>query len=185
MEKILNEIKSITEATSNAVIGIDGFCASGKTTLADSIAKETGAQVIHMDDFFLPVDMRTDTRFSQPGGNIHYERFIQEVVQGIKNGKAFDYKVFNCKVCDYTETKTVYPDKPIIIEGAYAFHPAIPDIYDLKIFIKTEYNTQLKRILERNGADSLEIFKSKWIPLETQYFSTFSIEKYCDIVVET
>ncbi len=185
MEQTINTIKNLISGNNKAVIGIDGFCASGKTTLTDAIAKETGAQVIHMDDFFLPVEMRTEARLSQAGGNIHYERFIKEVTEGIKSNKPFDYRVFNCKVCDYTQEKTVYPDKPIIIEGTYAFHPAIPDIYDLKIFVKTDFCTQLERILKRNGADSLEVFKSKWIPFENRYFKEFSIEQECDIVFET
>lgn len=185
MEKILNTIKKTIAENNKAVIGIDGFCASGKTTLAYAIAKETGAQIIHTDDFFLPVEMRTDSRLSQAGGNIHYERFISEVAEGIKSGIPFDYRVFSCKECSYTRTKTVYPERPVIIEGAYSFHPAIPDIYDLKIFVKTDYNTQLERIFKRNGADSLEMFKSKWIPFENRYFAEFNIESECDIVFET
>ncbi len=185
MKQIINAIKSIISENNEAVIGIDGYCASGKTTLADAIAKETGAQVIHMDDFFLPVEMRTEERLSEAGGNIHYERFMEEVVEGIKNNKVFDYRVFSCKICDYTQIKTVCADKPIIIEGAYACHPKIPDIYDFKIFVRTDPDTQLKRILERNGIDALEAFKTKWIPFENRYFNEFSIESECDIIIET
>lgn len=178
IQKIISEKKS-------AVIGIDGCCASGKTTLANELAAEFGATVIHMDDFFLPPEMRTAERLSQAGGNVHYERFIEEVANGITSGRNYSYRVFSCKEGRFIKTVDVEAGKPIIIEGAYAFHPEIPDVFDLRIFLKTDRETQLKRILARNGADMLEVFKSKWIPLENRYFDAFDIENNCDVVINT
>ena len=178
-------IQKLISQNKSAVIGIDGCCASGKTTLSLALAKEFDATVIHMDDFFLPHEMRSAERLSQAGGNVHYERFIEEVVNGIKSGKDFSYRVFSCKECRFTKTVCVKSGKPIIIEGAYAFSPKIPNVFDLRIFLKTDYETQLNRILERNGAEALEVFKSKWIPFENNYFSAFNIEKNCDVVINT
>ena len=48
------------------VLALDGFCASGKTTLAALIAERYGARVIHTDDFYLPRDMRNDARYAEP-----------------------------------------------------------------------------------------------------------------------
>ena len=184
MEILLKEIDMLLSRKTNAVIGIDGYCASGKTTLANFIAEKTDAQIIHMDDFFLPFDMRTQERLSQTGGNIHYERFNAEVVSGLKNGAEFVYRAFSCRYGDFIGTKTVSPDKPVIIEGSYAFHPEIKAAYDLKIFMKADYETRLERILRRNGADALEVFKSKWIPLENRYFDEFNIKEKSDIIIK-
>ncbi|MBQ8763469.1 MAG: uridine kinase [Clostridia bacterium] len=183
MENLLNEIENLISRKPNAVIGIDGYCASGKTTLAVQLAQKIGAQVIHMDDFFLPYEMRTEERLSETGGNVHYERFSSEVISGLESGTAFSYGVFNCKQGRITETKEILPDKSIIIEGSYAFHPKINDVYDLKIFVKAGYETRLKRIFERNGKETLEIFKAKWIPLENRYFDEFEIENQCDVII--
>lgn len=180
MKQIIQKLISEKKA---AVIGIDGCCASGKTTLANELAKEFGACVIHMDDFFLPPEMRTAERLSQAGGNVHYERFAQEVANGIKSSKSFSYRVFSCKEGCFTKTVCIEAGKPIIIEGAYAFSPKFPNVYDLRIFLKTDRETQLKRILERNGEQALEVFKTKWIPLENKYFAAFDIEAQCDIVI--
>ena len=35
------------------IVGIDGCCASGKTTLADKLSRSFDCNVFHMDDFFL------------------------------------------------------------------------------------------------------------------------------------
>lgn len=184
MKKLLKIVSSILKEKPNAIIGIDGYCASGKTTLAVNFAEKFSAQIIHMDDFFLPPDMRTEQRLSQTGGNVHYERFNTEVVSGLENGVEFVYRAFSCKHGSFTESKKVSPDMPVIIEGSYALHPNINLNYDLKIFLKADYETRLARILERNGAEALEVFKEKWIPLENKYFDEFGIEEKCDIVIK-
>lgn len=65
------------------ILGIDGPCGSGKTTLANHIANLYDVDVIHLDDFFLPLELRTSSRLSEIGGNVHYERFYTQVIQGI------------------------------------------------------------------------------------------------------
>ena len=185
MKEIIDKAKQILSEKNRIIIAIDGYCASGKTTLAAHLTEVFDAQVIHMDDFFLTPDMRTEKRLSQAGGNVHYERFCNEVVTGIKSGKSFKYNIYSCCTGDYRESAIIMPDKNIIIEGSYSLHPEIPDIYDLKIFLETDYETQIERILLRNGEDALETFKSKWIPLENRYFEEFKIKEKCDITIKT
>ncbi len=184
MEQLFERIKKIISEKPCAVIGIDGRCASGKTTLASVIAEKFDAQIIHMDDFFLPYDMRTEQRLSETGGNVHYERFNDEVASELKKGTEFVYRAFSCKYGTYDRVNSIMPYKPVIIEGAYAFHPEINLTYDLKIFVQADFETRLHRILERNGAQALEIFKSKWIPLEDKYFDEFRIEEKSDIIIK-
>lgn len=184
MEKLIKTIEEIIYLKGRVILAIDGCCASGKTTLANQLAERFDAQVIHMDDFFLPVHMRTEQRLSQAGSNVHYERFCDEVAAGIRSGKPFSYDIYSCKTGTVSESEIISPDKSLIIEGAYSMHPEIPDIYDFKIFLETNSETQLKRILSRNGSDALEIFKSKWIPFENRYFEEFNIKEKCDIVLK-
>ena len=181
---MINKIKELLLTKQNPVVAIDGSCASGKTTLAASLANQLGMQVINMDDFFLLPEMRTEERLSQAGGNIHYERFVDEIIGGIKSGREFSYRIFSCKKGGFNGTAVINPQKPIIIEGAYALHPEIPDIYDLKIFLDADLETRLERIEKRNGTEGLEIFKSKWIPMENRYFEAFDIMNKCDIVIK-
>lgn len=184
MKKAINKIEEILSAKPNAVIAIDGCCASGKTTLAAELAERFDMQIIHMDDFFLLPEMRTAERLSKPGGNVHFERFVNEVAAGIKSGREFRYRIFSCKKGAFDGEAVINPQKPVIVEGAYALHPEIPDIYDLKIFLEADLETRLERIEKRNGKDGLEIFKSKWIPLEDRYFEAFDIRNKCDYTVK-
>ena len=66
------------------IIALDGRCASGKTTLAKDAAELFGASAVHMDDFYLPLALRTEERLGTPGGNVHYERFLTDVIPALR-----------------------------------------------------------------------------------------------------
>ena len=184
MERIIYEIRRLLGKKPLAVIAIDGPCASGKTTLAREISKKIPSIIIHTDDFFLPHEMRSDERYAQPGGNIHYERFAEEVVGGIKSGKEFAYRVFSCRSLSFVAEKRVDPMGLIIVEGSYSLRPEFEEIYDLKIFFKADYDERIERIRKRDGEEKLETFRKKWIPLEDKYFEYYGIEQKCDIVIK-
>ncbi len=183
MKNIIEKIKTLSENKKIVLIGIDGPCASGKTTLAGRLADATNAQVIHADDFFLPHEMKTPERMAQAGGNIHYERFFAEVASGINSQKPFEYGVYSCSEGIIAEKKTVIPKGVIIVEGSYSLHPEMGVGYDLKIFVEASEELRIQRICERNGEEALEVFKSKWIPLENRYFEFFGIKNQCKIIV--
>lgn len=179
--------KSISElvARGSAVVAVDGNCASGKTTLANEIQLAFGGTVIHADSFFLPPFMRSDDRLSEPGGNFHYERFRSEVIDNLKSDMPFTYGVFDCRSGEITDIVTVDEQSLIIIEGSYCMHPKLSADYDLRIFCRTDLQTQLERIEKRNGSNALETFKNKWIPLENRYFNFFGIPDTCQIILHT
>ncbi len=184
MDKVIKEIKRLLAEKDFSVIAIDGSCASGKTTLAKELAEMFTAQIVSTDNFFLPPGMRSEERLSQAGGNVHYERFTQEVVNPIKAGEDFKYRVFSCKDGGYTDEKKVVLSGLIIVEGSYSLRPDFEEIYDLKIFVEADYKTRLDRILKRNGEEKLKIFEEKWIPLENAYFEAFGIKDKCDIIIK-
>lgn len=70
------------------LLALEGNAAGGKTTAAGLLAELYGAPVIHMDSFFLPPALRTPQRYAQPGGNIHYERFLPEAAVPLQEGAA-------------------------------------------------------------------------------------------------
>ena len=110
MERIIYEIRRLLGKKPLAVIAIDGPCASGKTTLAKKLADEIGAQVIHIDDFFLPVKKRTADSLNTIGGNIDATRFADEISRGISLKTPTEYGIYSCKEGRITETKTLNPE---------------------------------------------------------------------------
>lgn len=152
------------------IIAIDGRAASGKSTLANGLKTVIGAEIIHMDDFFLPAELRTPQRLAEPGGNIHYERFAQEVLPFISKNE-FEYRIFDCRTMSYNGTRKVPQSKWQVVEGTYSQHPKFGDYMDLRVFSDIAPQTQIDRIIARNGPEMAEIFKSKWIPMEEKYFN--------------
>jgi len=176
-------IKIYEMKDTGAVIAIDGRCGSGKTTLAKRLSEMFATSVIHMDDFFLPQELRTAQRLDEPGGNIHYERFCDEVINSIKNKEPIQYKVFDCSIMDYNNTAKIEKTPIIIIEGAYSMHPLFESVYDIKVFCDVDMDTQKDRIIKRNGAEGYIKFRDRWIPMEEKYFSYLFIKEKCDYIV--
>lgn len=165
-------------------IAIDGRCASGKTTMASMLEKVLNAGVVHMDDFFLPVELRTEERFAVPGGNVHYERVRDEVLPKLKAAEDFTYQRFDCSRMVFGEYVKVTGSDYYIVEGAYSCQTALGKYMSLKVFSDVDKAEQLERILRRNGEEALEVFVKRWIPLEERYIESLGdIEEGFDVVV--
>lgn len=179
LEKISQKIRENKEKIT--VVAIDGRAASGKSTLARDISEIIHASVIHMDDFFLPPSLRTEERLAQAGGNVHYERFAEQILPKLCQKEDFEYDVFDCSIMQMGGKRQVPLTNPIIVEGSYSAHPILGEYYDLLVFADVSEKEQRTRILERNGEKLLEMFTSRWIPMEERYFKEFSIDKKAHI----
>lgn len=180
-EQLLEMINSLPPG--NHTIAIDGRCAAGKSTLAGWLAQMLGAGVVHMDDFYLPVEMRTQERLAEPGGNVCRERFLKEVIPFLNQDKSFSYQKFDCKIMDLGEWQEVPASRFTIVEGAYSCHPALGAYMSLRIFMDVAPDVQIERIRARNGEECVEAFKQKWIPMEEAYFAAFGIREQADITL--
>ena len=167
---------------SRVIVAIEGKCTSGKTTLAAQLAQHYDCNLFRMDDFFLRPEQRTPQRHEEIGGNVDYERFLEEVLIPLQSGEAFSYCPFDCTTFTLSDPVTVTPKKLNIIEGTYSLHPSFGDIYDLKILLTVDTATQRQRILER--PDFLQDrFFSLWIPMENRYMEEFQISEKADLIL--
>lgn len=165
------------------VIVIDGPCASGKSTMAIQLASILEGEVIRIDDFFLPMELRTKERLAEAGGNVHYERFKEEVVSKLGSGEKFSYTRFDCSIMDYGKSVEVPASKWRIVEGSYSHHPYFGEYGDIRIYSMIDSDEQMRRILKRNGEEMAQNFKNMWIPMENKYFKEYNIEKRANLRV--
>ncbi|MBE6570466.1 MAG: hypothetical protein E7658_09670 [Ruminococcaceae bacterium] len=181
---LLAAIDTRLAASDRVVLAVDGRCASGKSTIAEYISRMYPTSVIHMDDFFLPGELRTPERMAETGGNLHRERFLEEVIPHLR-GRAFTHRVFQCSTFTYAETPRTVEDNPLILcEGSYALHPDFGKYYDMAVFSDIEPEKQLTRIRERDGEYMLNRFRNEWIPMEEKYFTEMHIREKCDFVLD-
>ena len=171
------------DAKNRFILSIEGRSASGKTTLAKLLEQLYGCTVFHMDDFFLRPEQRTKERFSEPGGNVDRERFLEEVLVGLKKSQQLSYRPFDCGSQRLLPSVSVTPGNFCVVEGAYSMHPDLAGYYDFSVYLDISAEEQKKRILKRNTPEMAERFFSTWIPQEETYFKAFSIKNNCNIVI--
>ncbi len=175
------KIDKLKNSKENLVIAIDGNCCSGKTELAKLLKTVYSCDIIEMDHFFLQSHQRTESRLSEIGGNIDYERFDKEVLQNFANGSKFSYEPYQCETLSFGDNVTVDNSKMRIVEGSYSMHPKFSFKYDLKVFLSVSSDKQTLRISNRNGKEMLDVFIDKWIPMENKYFHEYGIKEKSDI----
>lgn len=180
---LLREIDCLLKE-GKVTLAIEGGSASGKTTLSRILEEIYEATVFHMDDFFLRPEQRIPERFAQPGGNIDWERFLEEVLLPLINNEVINYRCFDCSTFTLKEAVKKEPSKVNIIEGVYSMRPELEKYYDLSVFLDISSNLQEKRIRKRNIPKMAERFFNEWIPMEHQYFEKMQIRDRCDIVIE-
>lgn len=176
IRKLMNEKKKV-------VIAIDGRTSSGKSTAAELLSLIFDASVIHMDDFMLPMELRTRERLDEPGGNVHYERFKDEVVRFIKKDDNFSYRRYDGMLMNYGQRVDIEAKPLMIVEGTYSQHIEYRTIYDLQVFFDIDAPMQKQQIYNRDGEEVLQLYESTLIPLEEKYFEHSEIQNKSDIVI--
>ncbi|MBR5867923.1 MAG: hypothetical protein IKZ21_00640, partial [Clostridia bacterium] len=172
----------LASGKSPLVLRIDGRCAGGKTTTAALLAElYPRAGVVHMDDFFLPPSLRSPERYAEAGGNIHYERFREEVSEKIGRG-AFAYRRFDCSRMDYGEWVEVPESSLYIVEGSYSGNSKLGLSADIGVFCHVDPVTQIERIVARDGEEYRESFETRWIPLEEAYITACRVVEQSNLI---
>lgn len=171
-EGIFAAVERLLSERPYIVAAIDGRCGSGKTTLADSLAKRFAGRIIHTDDFYLPPEARQEGWERTAGANMDFERLRLEAVLPAAQGKLIVYRPYRCQgarakamknpggenglSCADAETRasdtenmpqsTLSQTPLTVVEGSYSEHPLLADCYDLKIFLTCSQEVQRARL---------------------------------------
>lgn len=185
-DDLINEINQKLKTTHPMILAIDGLCGSGKTTLAEYLSSVFNAQIIHMDNFFLPFERKTAERLAEPGGNIDYERFIEIVLPALEKRQPFSYIAYNCQTAAYDRKMDIPSCELIIVEGSYSLHERFGHYYDLSLFLEIDSQEQLLRLERRcQNENKFNRFKTEWIPMENLYHEAQSVKQRADIILDT
>lgn len=182
---VIAEAERRLAAQGRVLMVLDGPCGSGKTTLAGALGALYRVQPIHLDDFFLLPELRTADRLAQPGGNVHYERFLDEVLAGLLRGGNVAYRRYDCQTGAWVDR--LHRDASVtVIEGSYSHHPAFRDAYErldaLRVFIYTDGGEQERRLRARDP-QRFAAFQTRWMPLEKSYLKAYDIKSGANIAL--
>lgn len=177
---IINDLKDLD----SFVLCIDGYAGSGKTTLANKLAIKLNATLIHVDDFYIPIDKRPIDWFEKPGGNINFDRLTKEVFNPYLKKEELKHNEFKPYIQELQCFDNYPYNSKLIIEGSYSMHPEIRNFSTHTVFLKCDSSSQQRRLKLREK-DNFENFKNIWIVKELNYHKIFEIEKSADYVIDT
>jgi uridine kinase len=156
-------------------IGVDGFGAAGKTTLAREIAAELpGAWVIEVDDF---------ARTGVPGWD--RDLFTAQVLQPLQAGRPARYQRWDLVADAGLDWVEVPAGAPVIVEGVSATDERVPVPWDVTIWVATPGRLRRRRILSRDTDTALlELWRTDWLPSEQAYAAAQRPWTRVDLIVD-
>jgi uridine kinase len=154
-------------------VGIDGFGASGKSTLARAIAELLpGSAVISIDDF---------ARAGIPDWN--RELFTIEVVEPLRCGQTALYRHWDLLADAPREWVEVPPGNPVIVEGVSAIDARLRVPWDVTLWVDAPAEVRRARIMARDDPLLLERWRTDWWPGEQAYAEFQRPQKRVDVIV--
>ena len=171
--------------TKPLVLALDGRCGSGKTTLADRLARQFPASIVlHTDDFYLPPAQRVRGWEKTPCANMDLIRLRDEALRPAYEGQPVLYRAYFCRAGAYQPVQELAPQPLVILEGSYSHHPLLAGYETLQVFVTCSREEQTRRLQAREG-ERYANFAARWIPLEEGYFAQYRIEEMADLAVDT
>jgi uridine kinase len=150
-------------AHSRLVIAIDGHGAAGKSTIADIVARVTGAALVRTDDFF-----------TQPAGP-------DPGAAGLPISRYYDWARLRAEALEPLRgSRAAASSSLIVVEGVTSAAPALRDLVDRAVFVDTPPGERIRRL---RGRVSPEEWDDDWLAAEQAYFDEVRPLSSFDLVV--
>jgi uridine kinase len=155
-------------------VGVDGFGAAGKSSLAAAISAALGrVSVVHVDDFSGPRVREWD-----------WERFAAQVARPLLGGRAARYQAWDWDRDAGGEWVDVRPGRLVVIEGVSSTRRDVGAPWDLTIWVEAPRDVRLARALERDGAELMPRWLEDWMPSEEAYAARERPQERVDLIVD-
>jgi uridine kinase len=178
------------------ILGIAGGSGSGKTTIAESIVAEIGAdrvELIQHDSYYrdltrLPLEQRSRVNYDHPD-SLETDLLVKHL-ETLLAGNQIDRPVYDFSVHNRApDTVLVEPKPVVIVEGILVlYESALRDLMDLKVYVDTDADIRIVRRLRRDIEERGRTFDS----VSRQYLETVRpmhlqfvepSKRYADIVI--
>jgi uridine kinase len=178
------------------MIGIAGGSGSGKTTVVKKIAKQFNVKhvsVISQDAYYkdlseLGEEDKRSINFDHPN-SIEFSLLAKHLKE-LREGNSIEMPTYSYVTCARGEqTVTVEPNAVVIVEGILIFtDKKVRDFMDLKIFVDTDADDRLTRIIRRDVNDRNRTYEQALThyhdfvkPMHLQFIEP--TKRYADIIV--
>ena len=155
-------------------VGVDGFGAAGKTTLAAELAAAVpGAVVVHVDDFSGPRVAEWD-----------WDRFAGQLAEPLLAGRPARYQIWDWERDAGGEWVDVPPGRLVVVEGVSCTRAEVHLPWDLTIWVEAPRAVRLERALERDGPERMPQWLEHWMPSEEAYALRERPQERVDLIVD-
>lgn len=180
-ELIAVVVQWVNRLDKRVTIGISGHGAAGKTTFSTQLIQRLGQEVAYLnaDPYIIPSDIRRHTQIEYEfegkryrskmtacHPSAHHLLLLERDIRMLRDG----LDLYTMDV-PYLKTERLTPKKVTVVEGMSAAFAA-PTLFDLKIFLYTDDETELarrtKRDIAERGADA-DFLKRSHDQRRTQY----------------
>lgn len=178
------------------LVGITGGSASGKSTFAQLLAEEVGAErctLIGQDGYFsdfseFPEHEREGAMSNNHPRSIRWEHLRADLAS-LRAGRRVEGVPPATRMAEMTVERVVEPRDVVIVEGHLLFwDETVRNLLDLKLYLEADPHERVLRRIERNmarkGADLsaiIEWYRRDVIPNYPRYTET--TRAYADIIV--
>jgi len=197
VDTVVAAIRACSGSAHRLVVAIDGRSGSGKSTVAEAVARAIDAVIVSCDDFFAAgvSDAEWDRRTpaQRAADAIDWRRLKREALEPLRTGRparwhAFDFSAGPRRDGTYPlqRTPTERGPKPVVLlDGAYSARPELADVVDLTVLVEAAPTTRETRLAAREATDFLRQWHARWDPAEAYYFTHVCPPSTFDVVLRT
>ncbi len=192
--------KELIEQKNSRIIGINGVDTSGKTIFTENYSRYLTSigirnQVLHMDDFHNPRDLRyqgNDEAEAYYQHAFNYRQVIEEILKPLRDQSSLD-KVVSCLNLDtdrYDTERHYHLDEStvLLIEGVLLFREPLLSYLDGRVFLTISFDEVLNRARLRDvpkyGEDFLNKYITKYIPVQKRYLNEHKPMEGSDVLID-
>lgn len=186
------------------LVAISGKDASGKTMMADILAKYLESRTVRtivrisIDDFMNKRSVRYTPSESAARScyeyTFNFDALIQYVLVPLRHAEPWTYKD---KIFDHaTDIVMISPDKTadhetiVIVDGVFLYKRDLVNYWDIKILLDTNDEVVIKRGAERDKArigsyeEAKQKYTDRYIASQTIYYNEEKPDNAADIIVD-
>ncbi len=185
----IQRITDLSRTVTPLVVAIDGRSGTGKSTLAEYIAREVGATVIDQDDIYSGgslEDWRKLTPSEKVDRVIDWRCVRAEVLEPLRAGKVATWHPFDWETMAGRSAISISaePSPIVMLDGAYSSRRELADLIDLSILVVLPEAERQRRLQLREGEEFFSEWQAVWDEAEAHYFGVLRPPHLFDIVIE-
>ena len=167
------------------VVGVSGYCGSGKSTLVRRLVEQNPGWVrMRGDDFLDPV--RSHQRSADWDG-VERGRLVREVLAPFREQRPAMFRRFDWSRRQLGAPEPVPAGDMLVVDLIGLFHPEAIDALDLTVWCDVDLAAAQARGIRRDaqlGRDHEHLWNNVWVPNERNFDAQFAPRNQAEIHVD-